>query len=1619
MGVNSRSIYFNPPDGQHSYIKLGTSSGLPSIKNLANFTWMAWVKPDVERVTSLAQRLYVERQGSAAANRIRFSAFAGKDRVRFELTVKDGDNDTNYDFLYDWDQRWHHIAFVGKVTGTTPTYEIYFDTTKVASGTLRKASGMDEISNTMPLANTCYLGNASYHGTGAESFKTGNQWYGKVDDILVFKEALGQGDIQDYVASRDTWALGDPDLISYWGFDETAGTSTTDLDNPTWSGELRLNGVASATLRTTDRPYMGNGVLDTTPPSQPSSASTVGVTTDGFIMSVSLPSDQSQSGQSGINVQNIEFQVDTSSAMTSYTTYTVPVAFSTASSLMLAINDLLPNETYYWRARAIDEALNASDDWDSPQMVTTLSTQVTPTPPAGIQVQNATYSTLDLIITPNAFDVDGGAMTIGGFKVDVAHDNRFRTYVEGWQNADIGYDTSVTIDDLDELSSYFFRVRQYSTTGTESVSSGIVIGMTTSAPDDIPPLPVDMNITTSIDAREATLHWETGKDNVGVVHYLLDIATDAGFASLVMSDINVGDVTDYRITGLTPGTEYYAKVNAVDAAGNVSLDGQYTTFTTASVGLEDGGTITVEFSPTADLFTNSGSTGTNYGTVGHMEIQGNGSAATKYGWLQFDLSDLESTFIAANLYLRILDSTTGTPSIRVSNSITIDESTTTWANQPAIATTATTFSASSGSTWSVVDLTPYITTPGIYVVRIEMTSSDLLNIATKEGYLTNPDFYAPYLEVEYDPAPQLKPDTLQVEDGVKVYENLSVRPNAINGVTTGWTATANNTLSAQVLIGRWGGNAFRNIMNSAVTNPIGMQTTTPVTVETGDVLFVSCYVKATTDAVVKITCEGLNAANALVATNTVTGFAPTGGFVPVHGYFSTAEYPTVDKVRVTIGGTQSQATTLYVDSIVITRLSIEDHPGLLFGVGAYYDGTVGGVNGFWNGTANGSTSTRYGASLSILATYLGDSNGNSTAVPMFKRASESVWISPHQQVTMYADAGLNQLRIHLGPTFGYYNQLNNPSFEVNTNGYGTVGGGVVLSRTEDDSVAGIACGKVVTTANADVGIKTQKVYVGPLTDTHIHARASIKVPTSHTVYGVIKAYNAANTLIGTGPIVTGLNKLTGNDNWQEIETSYELPALTYSYEFHILQETASIGTWYVDALLVGDGEYVNPYRDGTYEDAYFEGTIHDSATSLFILPDELYDVRVLFHDDDGIIDQSGTEADITTTFRTGEPPDYRTVINEASYPLEVSATSDTINFRLKYFGDDDHEPADDTKQLKVVIEYKRSDQFTWKLVNPLVDRVNKYIIGTIPNLIPGTLYDVRITLTDTDGVSGLSGGIKQFQQATSYFGENALTPSTITFGGFLLHDETQKDTLKTFVLSHNAFGFPDRRLDIQEIPRSDGAVELSATWGTRTINMRGIVYGDTRNEVMDAIDQMKIGLMGRQKPLIINTFSNTNRRYYATCRSVDIEEVGGVNFRHLTWEAIFECADPFAYSANTITFGPTTVELDGTTVTYNNLGGLETYPVITISTRSSSRITPRILNTLTNQVIVPGVGMITDDILVIDSAAKSVKLNNVDINYTGIFPTLQPGDNEWVFEAERGPSSARIYVTVQWVERFL
>jgi hypothetical protein len=108
---------------------------------------------------------------------------------------------------------------------------------------------------------------------------------------------------------------------------------------------------------------------------------------------------------------------------------------------------------------------------------------------------------------------------------------------------------------------------------TSTVSGGVIVS---SGPSVAP----TANAATGVTSSAFTANWTAVG---GVTGYYLDVSTSNTFASFVgtYNNLNVGNVTTFAVTGMTPGTTYYYRVRAFNTCGSTASSGTITVNTTA------------------------------------------------------------------------------------------------------------------------------------------------------------------------------------------------------------------------------------------------------------------------------------------------------------------------------------------------------------------------------------------------------------------------------------------------------------------------------------------------------------------------------------------------------------------------------------------------------------------------------------------------------------------------------------------------------------------------------------------------------------------------------------------------------------------------------------------------------------------------------------------------------------------------------------------------------------------------------------------------------------------------------------------------------------------------------
>jgi|GEM_PF-845955 len=145
-----------------------------------------------------------------------------------------------------------------------------------------------------------------------------------------------------------------------------------------------------------------------------------------------------------------------------------------------------------------------------------------------------------------------------GYYLDVATSSTFSSYVPGYQNLSVGNVTTYLLTNLSSGTTYYYRVRAAGTIGTSTNS--IPISVLT-----LPATPV-ADAASATSQTVFTANWNAQPD---ASSFFIDVATDAGFTSILPSYNNLSAATNsITVGGLLPNTTYYYQVRAANATGS-------------------------------------------------------------------------------------------------------------------------------------------------------------------------------------------------------------------------------------------------------------------------------------------------------------------------------------------------------------------------------------------------------------------------------------------------------------------------------------------------------------------------------------------------------------------------------------------------------------------------------------------------------------------------------------------------------------------------------------------------------------------------------------------------------------------------------------------------------------------------------------------------------------------------------------------------------------------------------------------------------------------------------------------------------------------------------------------
>lgn len=253
--------------------------------------------------------------------------------------------------------------------------------------------------------------------------------------------------------------------------------------------------------------------------------------------------------------------------------------------LTYSISGLSENTTYYFRVRGYNGYGTGASSSNGSAVTS---------PAAPVSTAASSVSGTSFVSNWNA---SAGA---SGYYLDVSTVSNFSTFLTGYNNLDVGNTTSRAISVSSAGISYYYRVRAYNPGGTSPNSLTQTVTAT-------PPAPA-ASAATAINATSFQANWSAA---TGAAGYRIDVSTASDFSGLLAgyNDLNVNNVTNYSVTGLTAGNTYYYRVRAYNGTGSGANSNIITVVTTPPAPVEQAATSVSNNSFAANWNSASGASG--------------------------------------------------------------------------------------------------------------------------------------------------------------------------------------------------------------------------------------------------------------------------------------------------------------------------------------------------------------------------------------------------------------------------------------------------------------------------------------------------------------------------------------------------------------------------------------------------------------------------------------------------------------------------------------------------------------------------------------------------------------------------------------------------------------------------------------------------------------------------------------------------------------------------------------------------------------------------------------------------------------------------------------------------
>lgn len=208
---------------------------------------------------------------------------------------------------------------------------------------------------------------------------------------------------------------------------------------------------------------------------------------------------------------------------------------------------------------------------------------------------------------------------------------------------------------------------------------------------------------------------------------------------------------------------------------------------------------------------------------------------------------------------------------------------------------------------------------------------------------------------------------------------------------------------------------------------------------------------------------------------------------------------------------------------------------------------------------------------------------------------------------------------------------------------------------------------------------------------------------------------------------------------------------------------------------------------------------------------------------------------------------------------------------------------------------------------------------------------------------------------------------------------------------------PDYELAERAFPRADGAYAETAYYRRTSIKIKGIIRTTSRTLLETEMDSMKKALGVDNGTLKITWKGAT--RYYDNCYPVGINTIfdqrEAFHVSFVPFEMTFVSLQPYGRDADrTVLDSPYAITASPTSFIASNGGSANADALIYMNVVTAGTLSQVVIENVTNgDKITIAATFNNGDLITIDGEQKTVQINGVAVDYTGVIPRLKPGNN--------------------------